>query len=307
MNKPIDDFLTYLYDERRYALKTVSAYQQDLLQYFRFLHDHTILFDQVTLTDVRQYWMQQVQRGLSKRSLHRHHASLNHFYQFLVKRKRVKDNPFLFLQTPKLPATLPEVLPDQHIDTLIEKVSDMRQDDVMVIRDLALLELLYGSGLRAFEVVTLTLAHLDVARRMLTILGKGNKSRLVPITQSTKQRIQRYLQEVRPMLVAKTASKKLTFPNVFLNHLGYPLTVRGLQFILKKLEKESGLSLHLHPHQLRHTFATQLLDHGADLRTIQTLLGHASINTTQIYTHVTTASLKKTYDDAHPRAKKKAR
>ncbi len=307
MNKSIDDFLTYLYDERRYALKTVTAYQHDLQQYFRYLHAQNLLFDTVTLVHVRQYWMQQVQRGLSKRTMHRHHASLNHFYQFLVKRKRVKDNPFLFLQKPKLPATLPEVLPDEHIEILIAKVSEVRKDDAMLLRDLALLELLYGSGLRAFEVVTLTFAHIDVPRRMMTIIGKGNKSRLVPITLATKQRIQRYLQEVRPMLASKTANKKLTFATLFLNHLGYPLTVRGLQFILKKLEKESGLSLHLHPHQLRHTFATQLLDHGADLRTIQTLLGHASINTTQIYTHVTTASLKKTYDDAHPRAKKKGR
>ncbi|MBM3909972.1 MAG: tyrosine-type recombinase/integrase, partial [Firmicutes bacterium] len=174
----------------------------------------------------------------------------------------------------------------------------------LMMRDLALVELLYGSGLRASEVVNLTMQDVNMPQRILRILGKGNKQRLVPITKPCQQTLSLYLKDVRSMLIKDLDASQLS-NHVFLNQHGRKLTVRGLEYILLQLAKRSGIAFHLHPHQLRHTFATQLLDNGADLRTIQELLGHATINTTQIYTHVSKEALQKEYRAAHPRAFKK--
>jgi site-specific recombinase XerD len=197
---------------------------------------------------------------------------------------------------------LPKTIDEPQIQQLLNQPFDVAS--ILMMRDLALVELMYGSGLRASEVVGLSMQDLNLSQRMLRVLGKGNKQRLVPITKPCQQSIGLYLKDVRPVLIQNLDEDQLS-TWIFLNHLGKKLTVRGLEYILAQLARRSGVDLHVHPHQLRHTFATQLLDNGADLRTIQELLGHATINTTQIYTHVSREALQKEYRSAHPRAFKK--
>lgn len=302
MNQTTADFLTYLLYTRKFSPLTVKAYEQDLGIYFHYLHAETILFDQVDLHTARAFLTTQVNQGLHPLTLKRRVATLKHFYQYLIDEHLITINPFALLRTPKAGKSLPTPVNDQVVQTLLKQ--PVEDASILWMRDLALVELLYGSGLRASEVVSLTMQDMNLQQRMLRILGKGNKQRMVPITKPCQQSITLYLRDVRPVLIANLDASKVT-NHVFLNHLGQRLTVRGLQFILKQRMRKSGQLEGLHPHQLRHTFATQMLDQGADLRTIQALLGHATINTTQIYTHVSKEALQKEYRAAHPRALKK--
>ncbi|MCK7473047.1 MAG: tyrosine-type recombinase/integrase [Rhodopseudomonas palustris] len=190
----------------------------------------------------------------------------------------------------------------EQIKLLIYKTK--ARSDWLAPRDLAIVELLASSGLRVSEIVSLTVQDVDLKGRMLRIFGKGQKERLVPMAASAQQSLSSYMQNTRPKLASR---QKVALTNViFLSNIGRPLTTRGLQYILKAMEKKANVFLDLHPHKLRHSFATNLLENGADLRTIQELLGHASINTTQIYTHVTTESMQAAYRKPriHERKKK---
>lgn len=302
MNQSIQQFLDYLTFTRKFSPQTVASYRQDLTLYFRFLYDHQWLFDQVKLLEARTYLAAQVKQGLKPLTLKRRVATLKHFYQYLIDEGIMLINPFALVRTPKVAKTLPILVDETQMKGLLNQPFD--QASILMMRDLALVELLYGSGLRASEVVNLTIQDMNLSQRMLRVLGKGNKQRMVPMTKACQQSIQLYLKDVRPNLIKDLETSKVS-NQLFLNHLGRPLTVRGLEYILKQLSRKSGQEGPFHPHQLRHTFATQLLDNGADLRTIQTLLGHATINTTQIYTHVSKEALQKEYRAAHPRALKK--
>ena len=302
MNKPIQDFLDYLTHTRKFSPKTVVSYEHDLIIFFRYLHDQAILFDKVHVLEARAFLANQFQEGLKPITLKRRIATLKHFYQFYIDNGVLNLNPFALIHSPKVSKMLPKTIDEPQIQQLLNQSFD--QASILMMRDLALVELMYGSGLRASEVIGLTMQDLNLSQRMLRVLGKGNKQRLVPITKPCQQSISLYLKDVRPVLMQHLATDQLSV-HLFLNHLGKPLTVRGLEYILAQLVRRSGVDLHIHPHQLRHTFATQLLDNGADLRTIQELLGHATINTTQIYTHVSREALQKEYRLAHPRAYKK--
>ncbi len=302
MNKSIQDFLEYLTHTRKFSPQTVISYQHDLTLYFRFLHDQSLLFDRVQVQQARSFLASQLQLGLKATTLKRRIASLKHFYQHLIDLGVLQVNPFALVHSPKVKKPLPMILDEHQVQQVLHQ--NLNEGTILVMRDLALVELLYGSGLRASEVVNLTIQDLNLSQRMLRILGKGNKQRLVPITKPCQQSIGLYLKDVRPTLIKGLDESKVS-NYLFLNHHGQRLTVRGLEYILSQLARKTGLELHVHPHQLRHTFATQLLDNGADLRTIQELLGHATINTTQIYTHVSKEALQKEYRAAHPRALKK--
>lgn len=302
MNQPIQNFLEYLTHTRQFSPQTVKAYQHDLEIYFRYLFQQSWLFDRVQLKEARAYLVDQIQQDLHPKTLKRRVATLKHFYQYYVEEGLMSINPFALVRTPKIAKTLPRTIDEPQVQQVLHH--PLESSSQLMIRDLALVELLYGSGLRASEVVNLTIQDVNLPQRILRILGKGNKQRLVPITKPCQQSLSLYLKDVRPILIKAIDASQLT-NHVFLNHHGQKLTVRGLEYILSQLAKRSGIALHLHPHQLRHTFATQLLDNGADLRTIQELLGHASINTTQIYTHVSREALQKEYRAAHPRALKK--
>jgi len=301
MNRTTAEFLEYLTHQRKFSPATVRSYQLDVGRFYEYLHSVNMKDDRVDLTTIRDFLMQQRQTGVGKRSLKRRLSGLRHYYEYLRDHGHVKSNPFKLISSPKAGSKLPQVLFAEQVEWII--TSCKQRSDELALRDVALLELLYTSGLRVSEVVSLTLQDVDLRGRMMRVLGKGNKQRLVPLAHGVQASISEYLTTLRPLLFARSVEKAKS--NVFLSNKGMPLTSRGLQFILHNIEKKTNIYLNLHPHKLRHSFATHLLENGADLRTIQELLGHASISTTQVYTHVTTEAMQKAYQSAHPRAHKK--
>lgn len=302
MNQLLVSFLDYALHERKYTRHTLDAYQRDGEAYFAFLHDHNLAFDAVSIVDVRGYLRSLREKGLTMITLRRHIASLKHLYQYHVRQGHLAFNPFALLERNKVPQTLPVPAPGSFMESLLNQLES--REDSFKFRDLSLFELMYHSGLRVSEVAHLTLSMIDKTRRILRVTGKGNKQRIVPMRESTQAHLTAYLQTIRPLLLGKKHADASTL-YVFLNERGQPLTTRGIQYIVHEVSHQQGF--HLHPHQLRHAFATELLDQGADLIMIQELLGHESVQTTQIYTHVSTESMVKSYQTFHPRGKLKKR
>ena len=308
MNKQTHDFLDYLLNERKYSPKTVDSYKFDIEKFFDFLLKEGTLMDEVDQITIRNFLTDELNAGISKRSCKRRLSSLRHFYYYLVDQKIVKDNPFLLVDSPKTDKKYPHALYRDQIQEILTE--NAKRTDDLAIRDQAILSLLYYCGLRASELVDLTLQDINFRTRIVRVLGKGNKERLVPFTDEAKDAVQRYINESRPKLLMQ---KNVTTSLLFLSD--YPhdstklkepkMTTRGLEYILDEIEKKTGTFVGLHPHLLRHSFATHLLENGADLRVIQELLGHSSLNTTQVYTHISAEAMKQAYIDAFPRARKK--
>lgn len=313
MNKPIRDFLDYLKSERNYSVKTIASYQSDLEKFFNFLNSEGILMDEVDAVVIRNFLTDELNQGVSKRSCSRRLSTLNHFYSYLVREKMVKENPFILIDSPKIEKTFPHVLYKDQVQEIL-KNNALRTDE-LAIRDQAILSILYYCGLRASELVNLIVQDVDTRNRVVSVYGKGRKERLVPFTEDCKIAIERYRKEVRENLAKLTKDPRNAKifdengrekgPALFLNSKGNRLTTRGLEYILDSIEEKTGTFVGLHPHVLRHSFATHLLENGADLRVIQELLGHASLNATQVYTHVTVEAMKQSYIDNFPRARKK--
>jgi len=310
MNKYEADFLNHLQNERNYSPMTIDSYRRDIDKFFVFLAKEDCFMDDVDLIVIRNFLTEEINNGISKRSCKRRLSSLHHFYGYLVQNSYVKINPFNYISSPKTEKKLPHVLYREEVEALL-KANRQRKDDLM-IRDQAILEILYYCGVRASELINVKLIDINVRNRSLRVFGKGRKERIVPFTSDCANTISQYLKESRPVLKLKydehpdfdKNGKKKEYNNLILNNNGKALTLRGLEYILDKIEEKTGEYVDLHPHLLRHSFATQLLSNGADLRVIQELLGHSSINTTQIYTHVSEEKVKKEYLSAHPRAKK---
>ena len=306
MNKAIAEFEKYLRNERRYSEKTIASYSFDLEKFFDFIFKEGVLMDEVDQIVIRNFLTEELNSGVSKRSCQRRLSSLRHFYSYLVREKVVKDNPFIFIKAPKTETKYPHALYKEQIKTIFEE--NAKRTDELAVRDQAILELLYYSGIRAAELVNISLQDVDLRRRTVLVLGKGNKRRTVPFTMDCQNTLTKYLKDLRPILLSRfvPTEKNLNPPIAFfLSATGNQLTTRGLEYILDKIEEKTGTFVDLHPHLLRHSFATHLLENGADLRVIQELLGHTSINATQVYTHVTTEMMQKEYSVAHPRAHKK--
>ena len=299
MNKQLADFLINLQSDRNYSSKTVESYQRDIEKFYRFLLEEDIKADDVDLIVIRNFLSKEFMSGVSRRSCKRRLCALKHFYQYLVKTGQIETNPFNYVKSPKMEKKYPHILYSNQVEELLKE--NKNRTDVLASRDQAILELLYYSGVRASELVNIKLSDINTRNRVCRILGKGNKERIVPFTDSCALTIDKYIKECRPKLAKHNEQISIY---LFLNNRGEQLTTRGLEYILKNIEEKIGLNLGLHPHLLRHTFATHLLENGADLRVIQELLGHESINTTQVYTHVTEEGMKKEYLSAHPRAKK---
>lgn len=297
MNKPEAEYINYL-KVRRYSPKTVEAYTKDIDAFFDFLLQNGLLFDAITKKDIRLYLSYELERGESKRSTQRRMSSLRGFYRFLEKNEYIEMNPFVNASSPKAPIRFPDVLSEAQMALLLS--SNQERTDFLKIRDQAILELLFDSGMRASELVSFTYRQVDWRNRMIRVRGKGSKERLVPFGEETLKTMEAYWKDTRPLLASKMKKKRAN-DAFFLNANGGNLTVRGLEFILREVEKKCDLKLSIHPHELRHTFATRLLDNGADLRLIQTLLGHESLDTTTIYTHVSRKKLKKEYETYFPR------
>lgn len=297
MNKPEAEYINYL-KVRRYSPKTVEAYTKDIDAFFDFLLQNGLLFDAITKKDIRLYLSYELERGESKRSTQRRMSSLRGFYRFLEKNEYIEMNPFVNASSPKAPIRFPDVLSEAQMALLLS--SNQERTDFLKIRDQAILELLFDSGMRASELVSFTYRQVDWRNRMIRVRGKGSKERLVPFGEETLKTMEAYWKDTRPLLASKMKKKRAN-DAFFLNANGGNLTVRGLEFILREVEKKCDLKLSIHPHELRHTFATRLLDNGADLRLIQTLLGHESLDTTTIYTRVSRKKLKKEYETYFPR------
>ena len=301
MNKPLAEFLRYLKDARNYSEMTVDAYKRDIEKFFNFLYEEDINMEDVDSITIRNFLTKEIVSGVSKRSCKRRLCALKQFYKFLVRKGYLVDNPFEFVESPKTETRYPRVLYKEQIEQLLQE--NRKRTDSLKYRDQAILSTLYYSGIRASELVSLTVQDVSLNQRLIRVeKGKGNKERIVPINAICKADISDYLKYSRSQLLALTKEPKA---NLFLNSKGSPLTVRGLEYILDSIEKKTGTFLNLHPHILRHSFATHLLEGGADIRVIQELLGHESINATQVYTHVTEKAMQEAYTKAHPRAHKK--
>ncbi|MDR0934789.1 MAG: tyrosine recombinase [Erysipelotrichaceae bacterium] len=300
MNKQLREFLDYLKLERNYSPLTISSYQSDIEKFHRYISNEGVLMDKVDQIIIRNFLTEELMNGIAKRSSKRRLCSLRHYYNFLLKKKYVNDNPFLYVSSMKLEKKFPHVLYRNQVEEIL-KLNRLRDDEFM-LRDQAILEMLYYTGMRAQELVSINLQDVDLNRRIVRVLGKGSKERFIPFFSECQKTIDQYLKICRPKII--DTKKELTNA-LFLNSIGKRLTTRGLEYILVQIEEKTGQFIGLHPHLLRHSFATHLLENGADLLVIQELLGHASLNATQIYTHVTEEAMQNTYRSAHPRAKKK--
>lgn len=293
----MDYFLRYLKTERDYSDKTQRAYQDDISDFYHFLTETgSAEVNEVSVQDVRIYLSHLTDKGYSRNSMSRKISSLRSFYHFLMREKIVEENPFSYIQLKKQNMKLPRFFYEEELNQLFVQVEGERPLDY---RNKALLEVLYGTGIRVTECINITLGDIDWQTDTMLIHGKGGKERYVPFGAVASDGIQEYLTKGRDLLLDKA---KQPHDVLFVNHKGDPLTASGVQYILNQLIKKSTLTTNIHPHMLRHTFATHLLNNGADLRTVQELLGHASLSSTQIYTHVTTDKLQQSYRNFHPRA-----
>ncbi len=298
MNKEIDNFISYLEDERNLSFHTSENYRRDLIQFLNFLKTKGSLFlnpKRIDVSIARLYLRHLEKKGLKRRSLARKIASSRSFFKYLRREAIVETNPFELLLTPKLEKRLPHFLYPEEMKTLINSV-DAKQTAGR--RDRAILEALYASGMRVSEIVKLKLSDLDLAGGEIKVVGKGSKERIVLLGSHAIMALRRYLDEVRPSLIKRKNDV------LFLSRLGTRLTTRSVERMIKKHAKKCGLTKKITPHIIRHSFATHLLSGGADLRTVQELMGHSSLSTTQIYTHITKERLKSVYESAHPRAKR---
>ena len=301
MNKAENDFLNYLSDEKRYSLKTTDAYRRDLDKYFAFLLKNEITFTDAKKQTIRTFLGQELARGVSARSCQRRMSALRGFYAFCVKRHYAAFNPAALVHSPKKAIRYPKVLTYEEVVKLLD--ANAGRSDPLKVRDQAILELLYASGMRASELCALTFRQIDYRSRMIRVFGKGKKERLVPFGQKAQAAMEDYFKNQRDALLAHR-KHPLPVDAFFVSNKGRKLSVRSLEFILADVQKKTGIYYGLHPHMLRHSFATDLLEGGADLRLIQELLGHASLNTTQIYTHVSQKAMKEQYLAHFPRQKK---
>jgi integrase/recombinase XerC len=298
MNKPEREYLDYLEKIREYSPHTIESYEGDIDHFFAYIDKEGVLFDKVDRLLIRDYLSTELGRGVGARSCQRRLSALRRFYAYLKTQGYVAVNPFKMVQAPKKPVRYPKALTIEEVEALFS--ANAKRGDLLAARDQAILELLYASGMRASELVSVKYQQIDFRSRMIRVFGKGKKERLVPFSKTAAVAMLDYWKSLRPRLLAKhkTGDPSDVF---FLNDRGSKLTVRGLEFILNAVEAKTGIHLGLHPHELRHTFATHLLENGADLRLIQELLGHASLNTTQVYTHVSSQSMKNQYETYFPR------
>ncbi|OGC12442.1 tyrosine recombinase XerC [candidate division WOR-1 bacterium RIFOXYA12_FULL_52_29] len=284
----INGFLNYLKTERNYSPHTTSNYRRDLFFLTAFLKDR-----EINRLTAREYLVQLEKRSFARRSIARKLSAARSFFRYLLREKLTEGNPFDLLLTPKIQKKLPNFLYPEEMAKLLKAPNP----DPLGTRDRAIIELLYGSGIRVAELVDLNINELDLSEGEIRVFGKGAKERIVLFGSLAAKALNNYISGARPQLLAGRKS-----PALFLGRLGTRLTARQIERLIRFYAKKSGITKKVTPHTLRHSFATHLLDGGADLRMVQELLGHVSLSTTQVYTHVTKDRLKKVYDHAHPRA-----
>ncbi len=294
MDEYLDLFLNFLAVEKGLSRNTLDAYGRDLIRYIEFLAGEKISHPEgITPPLVLQFLAHLKRGGLSPRSRARALVSLRGFHKFLLAERIVSANPAGRVEAPRTLKSLPRTLDPDEVDRLLVAPQG---DGPLALRDRSMLEILYATGLRVSELIGLKLNDIQPDIGCLTAMGKRSKQRLVPLGEAALDELRRYLQFGRPSLGKEPSA---TF--LFLNRSGQGLTRQGFWKIIKRRAREAGISKNIMPHTLRHSFATHLLENGADLRSVQTMLGHADISTTQIYTHVTRERLRKVHEQFHPR------
>lgn len=300
MASAVEQFMTYLQGERQYSPETVKAYQEDLDEFSQFLRDNGGIkpWTQIDQLDVEVYLSDLYDHHYARTTIARKLSTLRSFYNFLMSNGLATDDPFAYVQLKHHQNHLPRFFYEREMTALFTAAAG-NANHQLATRDSAVLEVLYGTGIRVSECVNLTLHDIDFDNRIMLIHGKGNKERYVPFGHYASDALTTYVDAARTPLMAQYHQQH---DFVFINAHGGQLTAAGVTYLLNQIIKRSSLTTEIHPHMLRHTFATHLLNNGADLRSVQELLGHSSLSTTQIYTHVTREHLQRDYRQFFPRA-----
>lgn len=292
----LEDYIHFLKVERQLSKNTISSYKRDLLEYiFSMENSEVDSIEKIDRSIILHHLHRMKEEGKSSRTIARHISSIRSFHQFLLREKVTTDDPTVHLEMPKLDQKLPQILSISEIDKLISMPESSTQQGK---RDIALLELLYGTGMRVSELIGLNVEDVHVSMGFVRVFGKGGKERIIPLGGGAMKACTSYLREARPEFIAKTKGTEAFIVNM----KGTRLTRQGCWKIIKGHALKAGIQKELTPHILRHSFATHLIENGADIRAVQEMLGHADISTTQIYTHVSKTRLKDVYVKFHPRA-----
>lgn len=290
-----DDFFDYITYEKKYSIHTVNNYKKVVLEYLEFLDKECIDIKYANNLVVRNYLRSLDKHNYSNKTLCLYISSLRSFYKYLLKNRVIKSNPMVLIKNPKLEKRVPKFLYYNELSSLFESIDT---STILGIRDNLILEILYSTGVRVSELVSIKLSDINNFDKSITIFGKGKKSRIVLFGDTLESVLNLYLNKSRNILI------KTNTDILLLNKNGTPLTDRGVRLIISKIVEKASIKQNVSPHVLRHTFATHLLKEGADLKTVQELLGHATLSATEVYTHVTNEGLRKTYLDCHPRGRK---
>lgn len=290
----LSDFLTHLLIDRGLSLNTKVSYERDLKEYLHFLKEQGIKgLEEINRQQVQHYLIYLYERNLNTKSVARHLSAIRSFHHYLMIEKISTNNPCELIESPKQQRLLPEVLSIEEVEQLL---NSFQSTTFQEIRNKAMVELMYASGLRVSELLGLKLEDVHLSMMFVRCIGKGDKERIVPIGETAVELLELYLNTVRPKLLKKSTDY------LFLNRLGDPMTRQGFWKILKKQAQLAGIHKEISPHKLRHSFATHLVENGVDLRLVQEMLGHSDISTTQIYTHISKDHLKDVYQLYHPRS-----
>ncbi|ALC86039.1 recombinase XerC [Bacillus sp. FJAT-22090] len=291
----LHSFIDYIQLEKNYSNLTTREYKKDIEHFLLFLDGEGVTdLNEVEYVHARLYVTTLYDKKLARTSISRKISSIRSFYKFLHKEFDIREDAFRSLYHPKKEERLPHFFYEEEMEKLFQ---GNEGDDPLSLRNMAILELLYATGIRVSELISIELSHIDKSYGVIRVMGKGRKERYVPVGDFALSAVEEYVQKSRSKLMKSTSH-----PFLFVNNRGAHLTARGVQYILNEMMKKASLHTNIFPHMLRHTFATHLLNNGADLRSVQELLGHSHLTSTQVYTHVTKEHLRKTYMNAHPRA-----
>ncbi len=293
MKELVQSFLEMLEYEKHYSNYTVLNYQKDLSSFEEFVEKKKLTLEKVDYTAIREYLTVLYDKKYSNKTISRHISSLRSFFKYAKKMGKIKTNPMTLISNPKLEQKLPKIVSYSDLEMILTSLDD---GTVIGDRDTLILEMLYATGIRVSELVSIKIPDIDFQNREIRILGKGNKERIVLFGSRCLQLLEKYLNNAYPTLNQKGESYLL------LGKRGNKINERQVRTIVDKAVSKAGLKLHISPHVLRHTFATHMLNEGADLRSVQQLLGHESLSTTTIYTHVSNERLRNVYLHTHPRA-----
>ena len=291
----LDEYISYIRLEKNYSSRTVSEYSNDIHEFFSFLAQEGIAdLNDVEYPEARLYITTLYDRGLARKTISRKISSIRSFYKFGNARFGINDSAFRLLHHPKKEERLPAFFYEEELAALFETCYG---EDPKSLRNYALLELLYATGIRVSELASIEMGDIDNSLGIVKVMGKGRKERYVPFGSFAMEAVESYMENSRPVLM-----KKKSHQSLFVNLRGDPITDRGVRHVLNEMMEEAAVHGKIYPHMIRHSFATHLLSNGADIRTVQELLGHSHLSSTQVYTHITKEHLRKTYMKTHPRA-----